>query len=51
MSKEMTEVDVQELSGVCFEHKIAWMTISNAQNIGCHTLTSERFHELGVEAI
>ena len=51
MSKEMTEVNVQELSCVCFKHEIAWMTISNTQNIGCHTLTSERFHELGVEAV
>ena len=42
MSEEVTKVNVEELPCFVFEHVIAWMTISDTQDIGCNSLASKR---------
>lgn len=45
MTKEVTKVNMEEGSRQVVQHEVTRMSIANAQDIGAHTLTSQRMQK------
>ena len=48
MSKEMAEINVEELSCLILKHEVAWMSISDSKYICSNALTSQGMQEVHV---
>jgi len=48
MAKEMSEINMEELSCLILKHEITWMSISNSKNVSSNTLSCQRVQEVHV---
>lgn len=45
MAKEVTKIDVEQITSIC-QHDVIRVSVSNSQNISCHTISSTRSDEI-----